>query len=85
MIKVTSKVPSEVKTIVKAIQKKDGDLEKWLNAYSKRPYNTTYYGDRLIIEPLHCSYGSIGYSIQYRGYDIKVDNEMKEISVEEVQ
>lgn len=84
MIRVTSSVPSEVKTIVKAIQKKGGDLEKWLNAYNKNPFNTTYYGDRIMIEPLHVSYGVVGYAIQYRGYDIKVDNELNEISIDEV-
>lgn len=35
----------------------------------------------MIVETLHTSYGVIGYSIQYRTYEVRVDNEMRTIEI----
>lgn len=35
----------------------------------------------MICEPLFCSYGCIGYGINYQGYEIHVDNELSRIEI----
>jgi hypothetical protein len=35
----------------------------------------------MICEPLFCSYGCIGYGINYKGYEIHVDNELLRIEI----
>lgn len=75
------RVPVEVKGLVSAIQRKAGDCEDWLNAYNKHPFDFTWYGHRMTVEDLHASYGVIGYTIEYRGVTIDVDNELHAIRI----
>lgn len=46
------RVPVEVKGLVSAIQRKDGNCEDWLNAYNKHPFDFTWYGHRMTVEDL---------------------------------
>lgn len=75
------RVPVEVKGLVSAIQRKAGDCEDWLNAYNKHPFDFTWNGHRMTVEDLHASYGVIGYTIEYRGVTIDVDNELHAIRI----
>jgi hypothetical protein len=75
------RIPTEVKGLVSAIQRKTGDCEDWLNAYNKHPFDFTWYGYKMIVEDLHASYGVIGYSIEYRGITVDVDNELRTIRI----
>lgn len=81
-MRVKCKIPQELKGLVSAIQRKHGDCEGWLIAYNKSPYSFTWFGHHMIIGLLFCSFGVIGYSINYRGYDIVVDNDLNEINIE---
>lgn len=75
------RLPREVKGLVSAIQRKDGNCEDWLNAYNKHPFDFTWNGHRMTVEDLHASYGVIGYTIEYRGVTIDVDNELHAIRI----
>lgn len=74
-------IPPELKRLLSAIQKKHGDCEDWFNAYNKHPFDFTWYGYRMIVEDLHASYGVIGYTIEYRGITVDVDNELCTIRI----
>lgn len=74
-------IPSELKRIVNAIIKNDGDCERWLKEHNKNPHFFTLWGIPLFIGPLYGEYGSIGYEIEYNGYSITVDNDFKEIDL----
>lgn len=75
-------VPNELKRLINAIVKRDGDCESWLNGYNRDPWGFTWYGFRMICEPLFCWAGNlIGYSIRYRGYEIRVDNDLSVVKI----
>lgn len=80
-MRVLQDIPQELKRLINAILKRDGDCEQWLNGYNSNPWNYTWYGFRMICEPLFCCYGCIGYSISYNGYEIHVDNELSRINI----
>lgn len=80
-MRILNDIPNELKRLINAILKRDGDCESWLNGYNRNPFWFTWYGFRMICEPLFCSYGCIGYSINYRGYEIHVDNELSRITI----
>lgn len=75
MIQADFIVPKGLKRLVNHIIKQDGDLESVLQNYNNDPMNFEWHGKRLIITPLFTSYGTIGYSVEYDGYDLSVDNE----------
>lgn len=77
------RIPTEVKRLVSAIQRKAGDCEDWLSAYNKHPFDFSWYGHKMIVEALHASYGVIGYSIEYRGITVDVDNELRTIRIQD--
>lgn len=81
-MRIKCKIPQELKGLVSVIQRKCGDCEGWLKAYNKSPYRFTWFGHRMIVDLLYCSYGVIGYSINYRGYNIVVDNDLNKIDIE---
>lgn len=74
-------IPVELRGLISSIKRKQGDCEQWLKGYNKNPYNFTWYGYSMIVEPLYASYGVIGYSIYYRTYEVHVDNEMRTIEI----
>lgn len=80
-MRIPKDIPAELNRLINAILKRDGDCESWLNGYNRNPFGFTWYGFRMICEPLFCSYGRIGYSINYKGYEIHVDNELSRISI----
>lgn len=80
-MRVPKDIPAELKRLINAILKRSGDCEKWLDGYNQAPWRFAWYGFRMICEPLFCSYGCIGYSINYKGYEIHVDNELSRISI----
>ena len=80
-MRVPKDIPAELKRLINAILKRSGDCEKWLDGYNRDLWRFTWYGSRMICEPLFCSYGRIGYSIDYKGYTIKVDNDLSRIEI----
>lgn len=84
-MRIPKNIPEEIKRLINAILKRYGDCEIWLNGYNSALNCYTWYGDRMICEPLFCSYGFIGYAINYRGYEIHVDNDLDRISIIELQ
>ena len=80
-MRIPTEIPNELKRLFNAILKRDGNCEKWLNGYNRNSWGFTWYGSRMTCGPLFCSYGCIGYSINYRGYEIHVDNELSRISI----
>lgn len=82
-MKVSKNIPTELKRLINAILKRSGNCENWLNGYcyNRDPRGYTWYGSSMICEPLFCSYGCIGYSINYKGYEIHVDNELSRIDI----
>lgn len=80
-MRIPKYIPNELKRLINAIVKRFGDCENWLNGYNKNPCGFTWYGSRMICEPLFCSYGCIGYGIYYKGYEIHVDNELSRIEI----
>lgn len=80
-MRIPKDIPAELNRLINAILKRDGDCEKWLNGYNRNPFWFTWYGFRMICEPLFCSYGRIGYGINYREYEIHVDNDLSRITI----
>ena len=80
-MRIPKDIPSELKRLINAIVKRSGDCESLLNGYNRNPWGFTWYGFRMICEPLFCSYGRIGYRINYRGNEIHVDNELSRITI----
>lgn len=80
-MKIPKDIPAELNRLINAIVSRDGDCEKWLNGYNRTPFGFTWYGFRMICEPLFCSYGRIGYGINYREYEIHVDNDLSRIEI----
>ena len=78
-MRVWKEIPNELKCLINAILKRNGDCEHWLNGYNRNPCGFIWHGFSMICEPLFCSYGRIGYGINYRGYEIHVDNELSRI------
>lgn len=74
-------IPNELKRLINAILKRSGDCEHWLDGYNRDPWFFTWYGSPMTCEPLFCSYGRIGYSISYKGYEINVDNDLSRIDI----
>ena len=80
-MRIPKDIPNELKRLINAIVSRDGDCESWLDGYNKNPFGFTWYGFRMICEPLFCSYGRIGYGINYREYEIHVDNDLSQIEI----
>lgn len=80
-MRIPKEIPNELKRLINVILKRNGDCENWLNGYNRNPGRFTWHGSIMICEPLFCSYGCIGYRINYRGYKIHVDNELSRIEV----
>lgn len=80
-MRIPKDIPNELKRLIDVIVKRSGDCESWLNGYNRNPWIFTWYGFRMICEPLFCSYGCIGYGINYRGYEIHVDNKLSRITI----
>lgn len=80
-MRIPKDIPSELKRLVNAIARRYGDCENWLDGYNRDPWRYTWYGARLICEPLFCCYGCIGYRINYKGYEIQVDNDLQRIDI----
>ena len=80
-MRIPKGMPNELMRLMNAIVKRSGDCETWLNGYSRDHWGYTWYGFRMISEPLFCSYGRIGYLINYKGYEIHVDNELSRITI----
>ena len=80
-MRIPKDIPAELNRLINAILKRDGDCEKWLDGYNRTPFGFTWSGFRMICEPLFCSYGCIGYSINYREYEIHVDNDLSRIEI----
>lgn len=80
-MRVPKDIPNELKRLINAILKRSGDCETWLNGYNRDPWGYTWFGNRMICEPLFCSYGCIGYCLSYNGYQIQVDNELSRIDI----
>lgn len=82
-MRVPKDIPNELKRLINAILKRDGDCENWLNGYTynRDPWGYIWYGSSIICEPLFCCYGCIGYCINYKGYTIHVDNELSRIKI----
>lgn len=80
-MRIPKDIPGELKRLVNAIVRRYGDCENWLDGYNRDPWRYTWYGTRMICEPLFCSYGSIGYCINYKGYEIHVDNDLQRIDI----
>lgn len=80
-MRILKDIPAELNRLINAILKRDGDCEKWLDGYNRNPFGFIWYGFRMICEPLFCSCGCIGYSINYREYEIHVDNDLSRIEI----
>lgn len=80
-MRIPKDIPAELNRLINAILKRDGDCKSWLNGYNRNPFWFTWYGFRMICEPLFCSYGCIGYGINYRGHKIHVDNDLSRIEI----
>lgn len=80
-MRIPKDIPSELKRLVNAIARRYGDCENWLDGYNRDPWRYTWYGARLICESLFCGYGCIGYRINYKGYEIQVDNDLQRIDI----
>lgn len=78
-MRIPKQIPNELKRLINAIG--SGDCKNWLNGYNRDPWGFTWYGSRMICEPLFCSYGCIGYDITYKGYAINVDNDLSRIVI----
>ena len=72
-MRIPKDIPNELKRLINAILKRDG--------YNRDPWGFTWYGFRMICKPLFCSYGCIGYGINYREYEIHVDNDLSRIEI----
>ena len=51
-MRIPKQIPNELKRLVNAIVKRSGDCENWLNGYNRDPWGFTWYGSRMICEPL---------------------------------
>ena len=80
-MRIPKNIPNELKRLINAIVKRSGDCENWLKGYNRDPWGFTWYDSRMSCLPLFCSYGCIGYSINYKGYAIDVDNELSQIEI----
>lgn len=61
----------------KAIDNNKLNLEKHCTGQ-----NFTWYGHKIIVGPLFCSYGQIGYTIRFDGDDYQYDYELNKIEKE---
>ena len=75
-MKVVGFIYPEVRRLVNFIQRRHGDCEC---LYGKK----SWYGKQISCQTLHCSYGAIGYAIEYDGIGIQVDNELNTILIDE--
>lgn len=82
-MRIPKHIPQELKRLINFIVKRLGDCETLLDGYNHNPWGYTWYGHKMICEPLFCCYGRIGYSISYQGYELHVDNDMDRITIEE--
>ena len=80
-MRIPKEIPNELKRLINAIVKRSGDCENWLKGYNRVTWTYTWHGYPMTCEPLFCSYGCIGYSIGYRGYEIQVDNDLSRIDI----
>ena len=80
-MRIPKDIPNELKRLINAIVTRSGDCEHWLDGYNRDPWFFTWYGSRMTCGPLFCSYGLIGYAINYKGYEIHVDNELSRIEI----
>ena len=80
-MRIPKNIPNELKRLINAIVKRSGDCENWLKGYNRDPWGFTWYGSRMSCLPLFCCYRCIGYSINYKGYAIDVDNELSQIEI----
>ena len=80
-MRIPKDIPNELKRLINAIVKRSGDCENCLNGYNRNPWGFTWYGSRMSCLPLFCCYGCIGYSINYNGYNINVDNDLSQIEI----
>ena len=80
-MRIPKDIPAELNRLINAILKRDGDCESLLNGYNRNPFGFTWYGFRMSCEPMFCSYGCIGYGINYRGHKIHVDNDLSQIEI----
>ena len=80
-MRIPKDIPNELKRLINAIVKRSGDCENWLKGYNRATWTYTWHGSPMTCEPLFCSYGCIGYSIGYRGYEIQVDNDLSRIDI----
>lgn len=80
-MRIPKYIPNELKRLINAIVERFGDCENWLNGYNRNSWGFTWYGFRMICEPLFCCYGRIGYRINYRGCEINVDNDLSRIEI----
>lgn len=81
-MRIPKDIPNELKRLINAIVKRSGDCENWLNGYNRDPWGFTWYGFRMVCEPLFCWAGNlIGYRIKYRGYKIQVDNDLSQVEI----
>lgn len=80
-MRIPKDIPNELKRLINAIVKRSGDCESLLNGYNRNPFGFTWYGFQMTCGLLFCSYGCIGYSINYREYEIHVDNELSQIEI----
>lgn len=81
-MKTPKDTPNELRRLINAIVKRSGDCENWLNGYNRDPWGFTWYGFRMVCEPLFCWTGNlIGYRIKYRGYGIHVDNDLSQVEI----
>lgn len=74
-MKIIGEIHPEIKGLVNRILRKVGDCESLLGKRS-------WYGKDIWCGLLFCSYGVIGYDIDYEGFSISVDNELHEIRIE---
>lgn len=82
-MKVNNAIPHSIRQLINSIKRHHGDCETWLRAYSN-DCNYTYFGYKLEISVLKSSYGAVGYSIFYRGFNVIIDNIKEEISIKKV-
>ena len=80
-MRIPKNIPNELKRLINAIVKHSGDCENWLKGYNRATWTYTWHGSPMTCEPLFCSYGCIGYSINYKGYAIDVDNDLSQIEI----
>lgn len=48
-MRVPKDIPNELKRLINAILKRDGDCEGWLNGYNRNPWGFTWYGSSIFV------------------------------------